>query len=97
MFRSWNTPRAIAYRRKEHLDDGMGTAVNVQQMVFGNTGERSGTGVAFTRNPSTGEPHPYGEFLQNAQGEDVVSGVRTGLPLDELERLQPEAYARCSR
>ena len=64
VFKSWNTPRAIAYRRKEHIDDGMGTAVNVQQMVFGNTGARSGTGVAFTRNPSTGEPHPYGEYLQ---------------------------------
>ncbi len=92
VFKSWNTPRAVAYRRREHLDDDMGTAVNVQQMVFGNTGERSGTGVAFTRNPSTGEPHAYGEFLQNAQGEDVVSGARTGLPLDELARVEPEAH-----
>ena len=94
VFKSWNTPRAVAYRRSEHLDDDMGTAVNVQQMVFGNTGRASGTGVAFTRNPSTGEPHPYGEFLQNAQGEDVVSGARTGLPLDELARVEPEAHAR---
>ena len=93
VFQSWNTPRAVAYRRRERLDDDMGTAVNVQQMVFGNTGERSGTGVAFTRNPSTGEPHPYGEFLQNAQGEDVVSGARTGLPLDELARVEPEAHS----
>ncbi len=92
VFKSWNTPRAVAYRRRERIADDMGTAVNVQQMVFGNTGERSGTGVAFTRNPSTGEAHPYGEFLQNAQGEDVVSGARTGLPLEELGRLEPEAY-----
>ncbi len=92
VFKSWNTPRAVAYRRRENIADDMGTAVNVQQMVFGNTGERSGTGVAFTRNPSTGEAHPYGEFLQNAQGEDVVSGVRTGLPLEELGRLEPDAY-----
>ncbi len=94
VFGSWNTPRAIAYRRKEHLSDDLGTAVNVQQMVFGNTGERSGTGVAFSRNPSTGEHVPYGEFLENAQGEDVVSGVRTGLPLTELERIHPDIHRR---
>ena len=93
VFKSWHTPRAIAYRRKEHISDEMGTAVNVQQMVFGNTGAHSGTGVAFTRNPSTGEAHPYGEFLQNAQGEDVVSGSRTGLPLEQLGDVEPEAYA----
>jgi pyruvate,orthophosphate dikinase len=92
VFRSWNTPRAIAYRRREQLSDDMGTAVNVQQMVFGNVGEDSGTGVAFTRNPSTGAPGPYGEFLVKAQGEDVVSGVRTAPPLTELERLHPEAF-----
>ncbi|MGN6380609.1 MAG: pyruvate, phosphate dikinase, partial [Gaiellales bacterium] len=92
VFRSWNTPRAVAYRRREQLSDDMGTAVNVQQMVFGNIGEQSGTGVAFTRNPSNGEPEPYGEFLPRAQGEDVVSGVRTAPPLTELQRLHPEAY-----
>jgi pyruvate,orthophosphate dikinase len=92
VFRSWNTPRAIAYRRREQLSDDMGTAVNVQQMVFGNIGENSGTGVAFTRNPSTGAPEPYGEFLPRAQGEDVVSGVRTAPELSELKRLHPAAY-----
>jgi pyruvate, orthophosphate dikinase len=94
VFRSWNTPRAVAYRRREMISDEMGTAVNVQQMVFGNVGEDSGTGVAFTRNPSTGAAGPYGEFLVKAQGEDVVSGARTAPPLTELERVHPEAYTQ---
>ena len=89
VFRSWNTPRAIAYRRREQLSDDLGTAVNVQQMVFGNFGPDSGTGVAFSRNPSTGVAEPYGEFLANAQGEDVVAGVRTAGPLTDLPRPQP--------
>ncbi len=93
VFRSWNTPRAVAYRRREHLSDDMGTAVNVQQMVFGNVGPESGTGVAFTRNPSTGAAEPYGEFLANAQGEDVVAGVRTAPPLYALRDQHPQAYA----
>jgi pyruvate,orthophosphate dikinase len=92
VFKSWNTPRAIAYRRREQLSDDMGTAVNVQQMVFGNVGDDSGTGVAFTRNPSTGAPEPYGEFLPNAQGEDVVSGARTAPQITELRNRHPEAY-----
>ena len=81
VFESWENPRAQVYRRAHHIPDDLGTAVNVVQMVFGNKGERSGTGVAFTRDPSTGEPGLYGEFLADAQGEDVVSGVRTPEPL----------------
>ena len=84
VFRSWNTPRAIAYRDAEHISHDLGTAANVQAMVFGNLGMTSGTGVAFTRNPSTGEPGLYGEYLVNAQGEDVVAGIRTPLPISEM-------------
>src|SRR5690606_24075790 len=92
VFRSWDSARAQAYRRREHIDDSLGTAVNVQAMVFGNRDERSGTGVAFTRNPSTGEAVPYGDFLLNAQGEDVVSGVRVTEPLEAMGRYFPEAH-----
>ena len=92
VFRSWNTERAIEYRRMNDIPSSWGTAVNVQSMVFGNMGETSGTGVAFTRNPSTGEKKLYGEFLMNAQGEDVVAGIRTPLPISELERVMPEVY-----
>jgi len=84
VFESWNTRRAINYRRQHRIPDDLGTAVNVQTMVFGNMGETSATGVAFTRNPSTGEPGLFGEFLTNAQGEDVVAGVRTPLPIDQM-------------
>ncbi len=92
VFNSWNSKRAIEYRRYEHIPDWWGTAVNVVTMVFGNMGEDSGTGVAFTRNPSTGEKVLYGEFLPNAQGEDVVSGSRTPLKISVLEKLQPKIY-----
>ena len=92
VFRSWNNPRAIEYRRIYDIPDSIGTAVNVQMMVFGNMGDRSGTGVGFTRNPATGAKEFYGEFLINAQGEDVVSGVRTPQPIRELERVMPKAY-----
>ena len=81
VFRSWNNARAKEYRRIYDIPDSIGTAVNVQMMVFGNTGDRSGTGVGFTRNPSTGVKEFYGEFLMNAQGEDVVAGTRTPLPM----------------
>src|SRR5690349_2418951 len=93
VFRSWNTPRAITYRRHDNIPDDLGTAVNVVQMVFGNMGPTSATGVAFTRNPSTGERELYGECLVNAQGEDVVAGIRTPRPLAELEEVIPEAFA----
>jgi pyruvate, orthophosphate dikinase len=92
VFRSWYNPRAQTYRRMNKISDDLGTAVNVQAMVFGNMGETSGTGVGFTRNPATGEKAFYGEFLMNAQGEDVVSGVRTPVPITELERIMPEVY-----
>ncbi len=92
VFNSWNTPKAIYYRRMEKIPDSIGTAANVQAMVFGNMGEKSGTGVGFTRNPSTGEKIFYGEFLVNAQGEDVVAGIRTPQPIAELEQVMPEAY-----
>jgi len=92
VFRSWNNPRAIHYRRMNSIPDDLGTAVNVQAMVFGNLGETSGTGVGFTRNPSTGEREFYGEFLMNAQGEDVVAGIRTPVPIKELERIMPDVY-----
>jgi pyruvate,orthophosphate dikinase len=92
VFNSWNSKRAIEYRRYERIPDWWGTAVNVVTMVFGNMGEDSGTGVAFTRNPSTGEKSLYGEFLQNAQGEDVVSGSRTPVKLSVLEKQQPKIY-----
>ena len=92
VFGSWNSKRAIEYRRYERIPDWWGTAVNVVTMVFGNMGEDSGTGVAFTRNPSTGEKTLYGEFLQNAQGEDVVSGSRTPVKISVLEKQQPKIY-----
>jgi len=92
VFRSWNNPRAITYRRLNDIPGDWGTAVNVQSMVFGNMGETSGTGVAFTRNPSTGEKKLYGEFLMNAQGEDVVAGIRTPNPISLLEETMPEIY-----
>jgi pyruvate,orthophosphate dikinase len=92
VFRSWNNDRAKTYRRINHIDDWLGTAVNVQAMVFGNLGENSGTGVGFTRNPATGEHVFFGEYLMNAQGEDVVSGVRTPLSISELERAMPKVY-----
>jgi len=92
VFRSWDNPRAIYYRRMNDIPGDWGTAVNVQAMVFGNMGETSGTGVAFTRNPSTGEALIYGEYLINAQGEDVVAGLRTPLPISKLEEDMPEVY-----
>ena len=92
VFKSWNTPRAKVYRKANNIPDDMGTAVNVQSMVFGNMGKDSGTGVAFTRNPSTGEKVLYGEFLMNAQGEDVVAGIRTPMPIENLEQENPEIY-----
>jgi pyruvate,orthophosphate dikinase len=92
VFRSWQNPRAIEYRRIYDIPDYIGTAVNVQQMVFGNTGDRSATGVGFTRNPATGAKEFYGEFLINAQGEDVVAGIRTPQPIRELEKVLPKAY-----
>jgi pyruvate, orthophosphate dikinase len=92
VFDSWETPRAQVYRRANGIPDDLGTAVNVVQMVFGNKGEDSGTGVAFTRNPSTGEQGIWGEFLTNAQGEDVVAGIRTPLPITEMKNRLPEAF-----
>ncbi|SDN00149.1 pyruvate, phosphate dikinase [Acetanaerobacterium elongatum] len=92
VFRSWDNPRAIYYRRMNDIPSSWGTAVNVQAMVFGNMGDTSGTGVAFTRNPSTGEKKLYGEFLMNAQGEDVVAGVRTPQTIDQLAKIMPDAY-----
>jgi pyruvate,orthophosphate dikinase len=94
VFDSWNSPRAQVYRRTYEIPDDLGTAVNVVQMVFGNKGETSGTGVCFTRDPSTGDSRLYGEFLQNAQGEDVVAGIRTPEPIERMGELLPEAYER---
>ena len=92
VFRSWNIPRAVAYREHYKIDHNYGTAVNVQTMVFGNMGDDCATGVSFTRNPSTGENKFYGEYLTNAQGEDVVAGIRTPKPIAELEHEMPELY-----
>jgi len=92
VFRSWDNPRAIVYRRMNDIPSDWGTAVNVQAMVFGNMGNDSGTGVAFTRNPSTGEKVLYGEFLMNAQGEDVVAGIRTPQPISQLQEVMPDVY-----
>jgi pyruvate,orthophosphate dikinase len=92
VFRSWQNDRAKHYRRINNIDDMLGTAVNVQAMVFGNLGETSGTGVGFTRNPAIGTKEFYGEFLMNAQGEDVVAGIRTPVHISELERIQPDVY-----
>ena len=92
VFRSWDNPRAIVYRRLNDIPGDWGTAVNIQEMVYGNMGDDSGTGVAFTRNPSTGEKKLYGEFLMNAQGEDVVAGIRTPEHIDHMKDINPEAY-----
>ena len=92
VFGSWNNDRAIIYRNLNEIPHNLGTAVNIQSMVFGNMGETSGTGVAFTRNPSTGEAKLFGEFLMNAQGEDVVAGIRTPQKIDELKEVMPEVY-----
>ena len=92
VFRSWDNPRANVYRRDNDIPDSWGTAVNVQMMAFGNMGDTSGTGVAFTRNPATGEKKLFGEFLMNAQGEDVVAGVRTPQPISQLAEVMPEVY-----
>jgi pyruvate,orthophosphate dikinase len=94
VFESWDAPRAQVYRRTYDIPDDLGTAVNVVQMVFGNKGDESGTGVAFTRDPSTGESGLYGEFLSNAQGEDVVAGIRTPQPLAEMQQMLPSAFAQ---
>ena len=96
VFRSWDNPRAIYYRRMNDIPSSWGTAVNVQSMVFGNMGNDSGTGVAFTRNPATGENNLYGEFLMNAQGEDVVAGIRTPQTIDELKTVMPDVYKQFS-
>jgi pyruvate,orthophosphate dikinase len=92
VFKSWMNPRAVTYRKLNDIPHDLGTAVNVQAMVFGNLGDTSATGVGFTRNPSTGAREFYGEFLQNAQGEDVVAGIRTPHPITDLEKVMPEAY-----
>ena len=92
VFRSWDNPRANVYRRDNDIPFSWGTAVNVQSMAFGNMGDDCGTGVAFTRDPATGEKKLMGEFLINAQGEDVVAGVRTPMPIQEMEEKFPEAY-----
>src|SRR5437667_15930 len=97
VFKSWNTDRAKTYRRMERIPDDLGTAVNVQMMVFGNMGETSGTGVAFTRNPITGGKELYGDYLANAQGEDVVAGVRDTEPINALKRHMPKVYAQFER
>ena len=94
VFKSWNGRRAIDYRRQNRISDDLGTAVNIVAMVFGNRGEDSGTGVAFTRDPATGEKVPYGDYLPNAQGEDVVAGIRNTLPLASLEDIDPTSYGR---
>src|SRR5690606_16965869 len=94
VFESWNNQRAIVYRRLNKIPDHLGTAVNIQSMVFGNMGSDSGTGVAFTRDPSTGEPRLYGEYLINAQGEDVVAGIRTPQQISALEREMPGVFAQ---
>jgi len=97
VFSSWDNKRAITYRRIHKIPDDLGTAVNVQEMVFGNMGNDSGTGVGFTRNPSTGEKENYGEYLLNAQGEDVVAGIRTPKPLDDLKKDLPDTYEELIR
>ncbi|MGY1577790.1 pyruvate, phosphate dikinase [Streptomyces sp. MN13] len=94
VFRSWNGERARLYRRREHIPDDLGTAVTVQRMVYGNLGPDSGSGVAFTRDPATGRPGLYGDYLPNAQGEDVVAGIRNTVTLADLERLDPHSYRR---
>src|SRR5208282_315552 len=93
VFDSWNADRAVLYRRQERIPADLGTAVNIVAMVFGNLGMDSGTGVAFTRDPGTGQQGVYGDYLQNAQGEDVVAGIRNTVPLQDLERIDPKSYA----
>ncbi|MBI2164081.1 MAG: pyruvate, phosphate dikinase [candidate division NC10 bacterium] len=97
VFESWDNPRAITYRRLHNIPGDWGTAVNVQAMVFGNLGDSSGTGVAFTRDPGTGERRFFGEYLMNAQGEDVVAGIRTPLPINQLKKAMPKAFAELER
>ena len=97
VFRSWDNPRANVYRRMNDIPYSWGTAVNVQSMAFGNMGDDCGTGVAFTRNPATGEKKLFGEFLTNAQGEDVVAGVRTPMPISEMAEKFPEAFAQFTK
>ena len=97
MFGSWDNRRAVDYRRRNKIDDALGTAVNIQAMVFGNRGDDSGTGVAFTRNPADGDPAPYGDYLVNAQGEDVVAGIRNTMKLEEMDQVQPRAWAELQR
>ena len=97
VFRSWNNPRAISYRRMNNFSSESGTAVNIQAMVFGNMGNTSGTGVGFTRNPSTGDNEFYGEYLVNAQGEDVVAGIRTPQPIAQLKKEMPEIYKQLEK
>ena len=92
VFRSWNTERARIYRRRERIPHDLGTAVNICTMVFGNMGENSGTGVCFTRDPSSGHSGVYGDYLENAQGEDVVAGIRNTLALSDLERINKPVY-----
>ena len=92
VFGSWHNPRAVHYRRMNQISESLGTAVNVQSMVYGNLSDNSGTGVGFTRNPSTGEKQFYGEFLMNAQGEDVVAGIRTPIPIEQLKSILPDVY-----
>jgi pyruvate,orthophosphate dikinase len=92
VFKSWNGKRAIDYRRQNKISDDLGTAVNIVAMVFGNRGMDSGTGVAFTRDPSTGEKVPYGDYLENAQGEDVVAGIRAPRPIEQLGHVMPASY-----
>src|SRR5512137_1659530 len=94
VFRSWYNPRAKTYRRLNKISDDLGTAVNVQTMVFGNMGDTSGTGVGFTRDPATGAKEFYGEFLMNAQGEDVVAGIRTPEPIQHLEEQMSGVYGQ---
>ena len=93
VFDSWNADRAILYRRQERIPSDLGTAVNIVAMVFGNLGQDSGTGVAFTRDPGSGQQGVYGDYLQNAQGEDVVAGIRNTVPLQDLEKIDPKSYA----
>lgn len=92
VFKSWNNQRAKIYRKLNNIDDKLGTAVNIQSMVFGNMGENSGTGVAFSRNPATGDSNVFGEYLMNAQGEDVVAGIRTPKEIHTLKEQMPEVY-----
>jgi pyruvate,orthophosphate dikinase len=97
VFGSWNAPRARLYRRRERIPDDLGTAVNVCTMVFGNLGDSSGTGVCFTRDPATGRPGIYGDYLPNAQGEDVVAGIRNTMTLEDFSQLDPVSYGDLRR